>query len=74
MTVGGPEIVILLLVLVFLFGPALLAFWLGFTLGRKSSSEATSRAPQSEPEPIATEPSALDSEPASALDEEKIDD
>jgi Sec-independent protein translocase protein TatA len=38
---GAPEAVIILVVAVLLFGPALLTFWLGYTLGQKRSEGAT---------------------------------
>lgn len=35
---GGAEFLILMVIVVVLFGPTLIAFWLGFTLGRKKAS------------------------------------
>lgn len=37
MGVGPLEILIVVFIVVVLFGPTLIAFWLGFTLGRKST-------------------------------------
>jgi len=36
---GLPEIVIILLVVVLLFGPAVLTFWLGYVMGRTRSTD-----------------------------------
>lgn len=38
--VGPIELVIIVIIVVALFGPTLIAFWLGFTLGRRSSTPA----------------------------------
>ena len=34
---GGAEAGVILVIVVVLFGPTLIAFWLGYTLGRKKS-------------------------------------
>ena len=39
MSVGGVELVILVIVVLFLFGPTLLAFWLGYSIGRKKGGD-----------------------------------
>lgn len=36
--VGPIELVVLAIIVMVLFGPTLIAFWLGFTLGRKSTT------------------------------------
>ncbi len=37
---GAPEAIIILLAALLLFGPAVLTFWLGYTLGQKRSGGA----------------------------------
>jgi Sec-independent protein translocase protein TatA len=37
---GVPEVIIILVVALLLFGPAVLTFWLGYTLGQKRSEDA----------------------------------
>lgn len=41
---GLPEIVIIVIIVVVLFGPALLTFWLGYVIGRNRSTAATTEA------------------------------
>lgn len=48
MSVGGVEVIILAVVVVLLFGPTLLAFWLGYNLGKKRSTTEEAATP---PEP-----------------------
>ncbi len=45
MSIGGSEIVLLVVIVVVLFGPTIAAFWLGFTLGKKKSSAPTAGSP-----------------------------
>jgi hypothetical protein len=39
--VGGSEILIIAVVALLLFGPSLLAFWLGYILGRKTGDDGS---------------------------------
>lgn len=47
---GPAELVIIILVVLALFGPTLIAFWLGFTLGRKSSTSTPTAEDATPPE------------------------
>ena len=55
MSIGGSEIVLLLVIVVVLFGPTIAAFWLGFTLGKKKSAAPAATSVQSESEQPAEE-------------------
>jgi Sec-independent protein translocase protein TatA len=48
-SIGATEILILLVIAAFLFGPTLLAFWLGYTIGKKRSTEAPPQDTSAEP-------------------------
>ncbi len=85
MSLGGGEIIVLFLLVLVLFGPALVAFWLGYTLGRRRTTEAPSPAsaeitPAAEPHaedtksPAASIAPAPASAPAPARPEEPTDD
>ena len=41
---GAPEAIIILVVALLLFGPAILTFWLGYTMGQKRSEPADTRS------------------------------
>jgi len=54
MNLGGAELIVLVVVAVALFGPTLIAFWLGYTLGKRKAAEeppAPELEPELEPEP-----------------------
>jgi Sec-independent protein translocase protein TatA len=47
---GLPEIVIILLVVLVLFGPAVLTFWLGYMVGQNRAEGADSAPTDDEPD------------------------
>jgi Sec-independent protein translocase protein TatA len=47
---GLPEIVIILLVVLLLFGPAILTFWLGYMVGQNRAAGADSASADDESE------------------------
>ena len=73
---GGAEAGVILIIVVVLFGPTLIAFWVGYTLGRKKSdgqpvepgSTAETTPTEPAPEPLTT------TEPDAAPAEEPEDD
>ena len=38
---GLPEIIVILLVVLLLFGPAAVTFWIGYTMGQSKATEAS---------------------------------
>ena len=59
---GLPEIIIIVLVALLLFGPAALTFWLGYTMG-------SNRSPQTPPTPPAAVAEASDTASEESDDE-----
>lgn len=77
--VGPVEFVIIVTVLVMLFGPTLLAFWLGFVLGRKKNAPRVRSVDRPAPVPSASPTPASDAAPEAApepatSDQEPTDD
>jgi len=62
MGIGPVEGLIVFVILVMLFGPTLIAFWLGYTLGKKRSVTQ----PDAAPSPAASTPAAASSPDAEA--------
>jgi Sec-independent protein translocase protein TatA len=54
---GGGELLIIAAIVALLFGPTIVAFWIGYTMGRNRASEPGSKQPGpiSEPSDEATE-------------------
>jgi Sec-independent protein translocase protein TatA len=48
---GGAEVLIIAAAVILLFGPSLVSFWIGFTLGRKTTAEKYEQAQSTAPEP-----------------------
>ncbi len=59
---GAPEAIIILVVALLLFGPALLTFWLGYTMGQRRSETG-------EPRDEAPAADAADEAPKESADE-----
>ena len=69
--VGVPEIVIIGIIVVLLFGPALITFWLGYLVGRNRSVAAGLGAPISPPDASET-PQGEDAAVHSADEEQDL--
>jgi hypothetical protein len=61
--VGPIELIVVLIIVVALFGPTLIAFWLGYTVGKRRSQPAPPPQPQP-PAPAAPETPTEQASPA----------